>query len=101
MQLRAGLRLKSTACDTEVVVVRAPEGDADVRCGGEPMVALDEDAPKSSVQAGFDEGTLLGKRYANEDDGIELLATKAGKGSLSLGTTPLPRKDAKPLPSSD
>src|SRR5436190_9545862 len=101
MQLRAGQRLKSTACDTEVVVVRAPDGDVDVRCGGEPMVALDEDAPKSSVQAGFDEGTLLGKRYANEDDGIELLATKAGKGSLALGTTLLPRKDAKPLPSSD
>jgi hypothetical protein len=53
------------------------------------------------VQPGFDEGTLLGKRYASEDDGIELLATKAGKGSLSLGTTPVPRKDAKPLPSSD
>jgi hypothetical protein len=101
MQLRAGQRLKSTACDTEVVVVRAPDGDVDVRCGGEPMVALDEDAPKGSVQPGFDEGTLLGKRYASEDDGIELLATKAGKGSLSLGTTPVPRKDAKPLPSSD
>jgi hypothetical protein len=41
MQLRAGQRLKSTACDTEVVVVRAPDGDVDVRCGGEPMVALD------------------------------------------------------------
>ncbi|MBV9410224.1 MAG: hypothetical protein JO148_01400 [Acidimicrobiia bacterium] len=101
MQVKAGQRLKSTACDTEVVVVRAPDGDIDVRCGGEPMVALDEDAPKGSVQAGFDEGTLLGKRYASEDDGIELLCTKAGKGSLSLGTTIVPRKDAKPLPSSD
>jgi len=101
MQVKAGQRLKSTACDTEVVVVRAPDGDVDVRCGGEPMVALDEDAPKGSVQAGFDEGTLLGKRYASEDDGIELLCTKAGKGALSLGTTLVPRKDAKPLPSSD
>jgi hypothetical protein len=101
MQVRAGQRLKSTTCDTEVVVVRAPDGDVDVRCGGEPMVALDDDAPKGSVQAGFDEGTLLGKRYASEDDGIELLCTKAGKGSLALGTTPVPRKDAKPLPSSD
>ena len=101
MQLRAGQRLKSTACDTEIILVRAPEGDIDVRCGGEPMVAHDADAPKGSVQPGFDEGTLLGKRYASEDDGIELLCTKAGKGSLALGTTPLPRKDAKPLPSSD
>src|SRR4029077_4156823 len=101
MQVRAGQRLKSTACDTEVVVVRAPEGDIDVRCGGEPMVALADDPPKCSVQSAFDEGTLLGKRYASEEEGIELLATKAGKGSLSLGATPLPRKDAKPLPSSD
>ena len=101
MQLRAGQRLKSTACDTETVVVRAPEGDVDVRCGGEPMVAHDEDAPKGSVQPGFDEGTLLGKRYASEEDGVELLCTKAGNGSLAVGTVPLPRKDAKPLPSSD
>jgi len=81
--------------------VRAPEGDVDVRCGGEPMVAHDADTRKGSVQAGFDEGTALGKRYASEDAGIELLVTKAGKGSLAAGTTALPRKDAKPLPSSD
>ncbi|TML42911.1 MAG: hypothetical protein E6G27_02800 [Actinobacteria bacterium] len=101
MQLRAGQRLKSTACDTEVVVVRAPAGEIDVRCGGERMVAHDDDAPRGSVQAGFDQGTVLGKRYASEEDGIELLCTKAGKGSLALGTTTLARKDAKPLPSSD
>src|SRR3954451_10619594 len=101
MEVRAGQRLKSTACDTEVVVVRAPEGESDVRCGGEPMVAVDQDAPKGSVQSGFDEGTLLGKRYATEDGTVELLVTKPGKGSLSVGTTPVPRKEAKPLPSSD
>jgi hypothetical protein len=101
MQVRAGQRLKSTACDTEVVVVRAPDGDIDVRCGGEPMVPTDEDAAKGSVQPGFDEGSLLGKRYASDDGGVELLVTKPGKGSLALGTTPLPRKEAKPLPSSD
>jgi hypothetical protein len=101
VSLRPGQRLKSTACDTEVVVVRAPAGEADVRCGGAPMVALEEDSARASVQPGFDEGTQLGKRYASEEDGVELLCTKAGDGSLSLGTTALPRKDAKPLPSSD
>jgi hypothetical protein len=101
MQLRAGQRLKSATCDTEVVVVRAPEVDVDVRCGGEPMADHDADTSKGSVQAGFDEGTVLGKRYASEEAGIELLVTKAGKGSLALGDTALPRKDAKPLPSSD
>jgi len=81
--------------------VRAPAGDVDVRCGGAPMVPLDEDVPRASVAAGFDDGTLLGKRYASEEEGLELLCTKPGAGSLSLGTTTLPRKDAKPLPSSD
>jgi len=46
-------------------------------------------------------GTLLGKRYADGDTGLELLCTKAGEGSLSLGGTPLALKEAKPLPSSD
>ena len=37
----------------------------------------------------------------SEDAGIELLVTKAGEGSLAIGDSALPRKDAKPLPSSD
>jgi hypothetical protein len=47
------------------------------------------------------EGTLLGKRYADEDLGLELLCTKGGDGSLSLGDTVIPVKGSKPLPSSD
>ena len=33
--------------------------------------------------------------------GAEVLVTKAGAGSLSVGTTPLAIKEAKPLPASD
>lgn len=49
--------------------------------------------------APFDGGTLVGKRYSLE--GVELLCTKAGAGSLSLGETPIPPQDAQQLPSSD
>jgi hypothetical protein len=43
----------------------------------------------------------MGKRYIQDDIGLEILCTKPGKGSLSIGDTDLLTKDAKPLPSSD
>jgi len=45
-------------------------------------------------------GTIMGKRYVH-DSGAEVLVTKAGVGTLSVGTTPLEQKVAKPLPASD
>jgi hypothetical protein len=100
--MKAGTRLRSTADTTEVVVVKAPAEPVDLRCGGHPMVALDADAGEPlGVAEGFDGATLVGKRYADEASGIEVLCTKAGPGSLSLGVDPLPVKGAKPLPSSD
>ena len=42
----------------------------------------------------------MGKRYVDAD-GSEILVTKAGKGTLSIGSTPLQVKEAKPLPASD
>ena len=102
MQLKPGLRLASTVCGSEVIVVKAPAGDVDLRCGGQPMVTKGEDpATDSSVDPAYSDGTQIGKRYADEDAGVELLCTKGGEGSLSLGEAPLLLKDAKPLPSSD
>jgi hypothetical protein len=102
MRLKPGTRLKSAVCATEVVVVRAPADELDVRCGGEAMVLLSApDAPGGSIDPMRAEGTLLGKRYADEDLGLELLCTKGGAGSLSLGDTVIPVKGSKPLPSSD
>jgi hypothetical protein len=102
VELKPGSRLKSAVDKTEVVVVRAPAADVDVRCGGAPMVAAGSDAPDGgAVQAGFDTGTQVGKRYADEEVGIELLCVSPGDGSLSIGETVLPIKGAKPLPSSD
>lgn len=99
--LRVGDRLRSAVCATEVIVVRAPSGPVALTCGGEPMGPLPADAPArgSGLRAG--DGAQLGKRYADEDGGLELLVTKGGAGPLELDGVPLPVKQAKPLPSSD
>jgi hypothetical protein len=43
----------------------------------------------------------MGKRYTDEEDSIEVLCTKGGEGSLSIGDALMVVKGAKPLPSSD
>jgi hypothetical protein len=101
MLLRPGSRLQSVTCETQVIVVRAPGDEVDLRCGGKPMVAAGEAGETSTPAGGFDGGTLMGKRYASEEIGLEVLCTKAGAGSLSVGEQPLLEKDAKPLPASD
>ena len=100
VQLKAGARFRSTTCATEIVIVKGA-GDADLRCGGAAMVPVGEEGDSGAPVAPFDEGTLVGKRYADDDAGIELLCTKGGDGSLSLGDAILAVKGAKPLPSSD
>jgi hypothetical protein len=103
MQLRPGLRLRSQACATEVIVTRAPAGEIALACGGHPMVAIDSPpASPREVAAGYDAGNLLGKRYTSPDDAaLEVLVTRAGTGTLSDGRLPLVVKEARPLPASD
>ena len=102
MLLKPGLRLESATCDTQVVVVKAPKdvADVDVCCGGEPMRELGSGGDRLPI-TGEGDPTLLGKRYADEDLGLELLCSQGGEGSLSVGEKPLLVKGAKPLPSSD
>jgi hypothetical protein len=104
MEIKVGARLRSAVCATEVILVRAPGGEVDLRCGGKPMVNLADGPPggdPSALDPDFAGGTALGKRYADEEVGLEVLATKGGVGTLSVGTTPLPLKEAKALPASD
>ena len=101
MQLKPGTRLQSVTCETQVVAVRVPAGDVDLRCGGQPMVPVGEAGDKTAPAAGFDGGTLMGKRYGSDELGLELLCSKPGAGSLSLGDELIGLKEAKPLPSSD
>lgn len=83
-------------------MIKTPSSDVDIRCGGHPMVQAGADRPEGlTAEAGFDSGTLLGKRYTDETGGLELLCTKGGASSLSIGETALQVKEAKPLPSSD
>jgi hypothetical protein len=85
-----------------VVVVRAPADEVELTCGGHPLVPLDAEVGADvAIQAGHDGPTLLGKRYADEALGLELLCTKAGAGGLFVNGAPLGLKEAKPLPSSD
>ena len=97
LAMKAGARFRSAVSDTQVMVIKAPAGEYDLQCGGAPMIG-----PNEAAQAGAPDGeTLIGKRYVNADESVELLCTKGGKGSLSLNGTPLEIKQAKQLPSSD
>lgn len=101
VELNPGTRLRSAVCTTEVIVVKAPTAPVDVECGGAPMLPATEQPTGGAVDPARAEGTLIGKRYVHEAAGLEVLCTKAGDGSLSVGGELLPQKDAKPLPSSD
>ena len=99
--VKNGTRFESQVCDTQVIVIAAADSLDDLRCGGVPMVAVggDKDAAATLGDA-FADGAVLGKRYVDAD-GAEVLVTKAGKGSLSVGETLLVFKESKALPSSD
>lgn len=102
MALKAGARFRSAVCDTQVMVIKAPPGEHVLQCGGADMLGGTATAPAGvaldPAQAGE---TLIGKRYVNADESLELLCTKGGKGGLTLGGAPLEIKQAKQLPSSD
>jgi len=100
--IKPGLRLKSAVCSTEVMVIRAPAGEALIACGGTEMLAGSDAAPAGVVlDARWGQGSLIGKRYVDPADQYELLCTKGGTGALSLNGAPLEVKQAKALPSSD
>jgi hypothetical protein len=102
VQLKPGSRLRSTVCRTEVVVVRTASGDVDLCCGGASMVLTTDTAARTGTPAPeLAGGTAVGKRYASDTLDVEVLATKAGEGTLSIGTDVLQLKLAKPLPASD
>jgi hypothetical protein len=101
VELKPGTRLRSAVGAAEVVVIRAPAGDVSVTIGGLPVVGLDEEPGATEIQAGSEGSTLLGKRYVNDDQTVELLCSKPGDGALAVDGVALELKEAKPLPSSD
>ena len=97
--LAPGKRLKSAVCTTEIMVITAPDGAVDLRCGGAAMA--EEGGGGGAVSADHASGSAIGKRYVNGDGSLEVLCVKAGDGSLSLGGDALSVKDAKKLPKTD
>jgi hypothetical protein len=99
--IKNGTRLQSQVCDTQVIVVKAADSLDDLRCGGQPLVAVGaEKSPDAVLDPAYADGNAMGKRYVDEG-GAEVLVTKAGAGTLTIGTTALSLKEAKPLPASD
>jgi hypothetical protein len=93
--------LQSQVCDTQVIVVRTSDRLDDVRSGGAPMIPIDAQKTAGlTLAAALSDGNAMGKRYVDEGGG-EVLVTKAGAGTLSIGDTPLNLKETKPLPASD
>ena len=102
MELKPGSRWKSAVCTAEVVVVRPAKGDLSLECGGQPMLSGTDAKPEGlSPSADHSAGVSVGKRYFDEDSGLEVLCSKPGAGSLAVDGRPLKVKDAKALPSSD
>jgi hypothetical protein len=99
--IKNGTRLQSQVCDTQVIVVRTADSLDDLRAGGAPMIPIGDDTVSDlTLDDSLADGNLMGKRYV-DGSGAEVLVTKAGKGTLSVGSTPLSIKEAKPLPASD
>ncbi|SER17856.1 hypothetical protein SAMN04488038_11850 [Solimonas aquatica] len=98
--LKAGSRFKSAVCDTQVMLVKAPAGEHVLSCGGVEMIAPTATGGGTPAPE-FAGGTMIGKRYVNADESLEVLCTKGGAGSLALNGEALQVKQAKQLPSSD
>ena len=95
--MKPGSRIKSNACDTEVVIIKYTAGA--IQCGGADM--SEAGGGGADLSADFAGGSIMGKRYVDEAGTIELLCTKPGPGVPAVGGTLLRLKDAKALPASD
>jgi len=99
---KTGTRVRSAVCNTEVMVIAAPDAEVELTCGGAPVIPMGSEPPSGvTLDPEAAKGTALGKRYVNAAGDLELLCTKPGAGSLAANGELLTLKEAKPLPSSD
>jgi hypothetical protein len=103
MKPRPGQVLASTVDSATVIVVRAPGGDINLTCGGVEMwdPRCGDARPAGEADPAQLTGTQMGKRYADERTGLELLCTKPGRGTIAVNGVPLPQLGPKLLPASD
>ena len=101
-QLKTGSRLFSAVCTAELMAVKVPSGDVDLTIGGvAPVSTAAERTSGGAPVDGHGGGVLMGKRYVDQDDTIELLCTKPGPGAPALNGTLLVLKEAKALSASE
>jgi hypothetical protein len=101
LDIKPGDRLRGIGCTTEVVVIKAARPEVEIQCGGAPMVSLSDTNSGEATAATRGEQILVGKRYIDDEVGLELLCTKAGCGPLSIEDRTLTVKTARALPASD
>lgn len=106
--LRPGSRWRSAVCESEVIVVRAPAEPVQLCIGGAPAIAADSNQPPGAGRStvgppdqSLADGTLLGKRYADEASGLELLCTRAGAGTITVAGRRAAIMPPRKLPASD
>jgi hypothetical protein len=99
MAVKTGSQLRTSASGCEVVVVRGTEAEGTLLCAGGQMVAGNPAQPAQGDAGGI---TLpVGKRYTDQESGVEVLVVKPGAGPLSFDGRELSLKAAKALPASD
>ena len=102
MDLKPGSRWRSAVCDAEVVVVRSPAVPVTLRIGGTGALPANVGRPASAEpDAALAGGTMLGKRYADEVSGLEVLCTKAGTGTITVDGRRATVMTPRQLPASD
>jgi hypothetical protein len=100
--MKVGERYQSPSTAAQIIVMRAPSQDVEITLAGEPVVLLDPTAvPSAAGAVDGDEQLQVGKRYVDEESGLELLCTTAGAGPLVVDGRSLTTAAAKLLPSSD
>ncbi len=100
-RLRNGLRLFGAASETECIVVTAPSEPVAITIGGHPPLASANERGDATLLDGHDGGCVMGKRYVNADESVEVLCVKPGAGAVAVDGVLLTEKGASPLPSSD
>ncbi|MFE6820909.1 hypothetical protein [Streptomyces sp. NPDC057690] len=103
MKLRVGQTMCSAVDGTAVIVIRCPDQDFTLTCGGREM-SPQANAPTSreaALTAAPGDGLLIGKRYATEDGVLEVLCVRPGEYPVEADGTALAPKAARPLPASD
>lgn len=100
--MKPGAKYRSSVCETQIIIVKPAKSDVELACGGVPMTTDGRDAAAGAdPDPGLQGGTELGKRYADEATGLEVVCTNGGSGTLTCDGRPLNLAGAKALPSSD